>query len=164
MEEILTNPATFGAFIQLFKLGLDFSKAILDSPWKPNESDENAAWAMYVEMVTRVITQPLPPDSGDEKAALESVHSLFQSTRDVLKEHGRDCNEFPKIAIEILNQRVRPFTTEWHRRSLEGAFECDTERGQFRQDLASLQETLHAYTRALAKTAKIEDLTNLSEE
>ena len=164
MEETLTNPATFGAFIQLFRLGLDFSKTILDRPWKPNENDENTAWAMYVEMVTRVITQPLPPDSGDEKTALESIHSLFQSTRDALKEHGRGCNEFPKIAIEILNQRVRSFTTEWHRRSLEGAFECDTERGQFCQDLASLQEILHEYTRVLAKTAKIEDLTNLSEE
>ena len=164
MEEILTNPATFGAFIQLFRLGLDFSKAILDRPWKPNENDEKAAWSMYVEMVTRVITQPLPPNSGDEKAALESVHSLFQSTRDVLKEHGKDCDEFPKIAIEILNQKVRPFTTEWHRRSLEGAFEGDAEREQFRQELESLQETLHEYTRSLAKIAKVEDLTNLSEE
>lgn len=164
MQEILENPATFGAFIQLFRLGLDFSKVILDKPWKPNRSDRKAAWAMYVEMVTRVITQPLPPDSGDEKAALESVHSLFQSTRDILKEHGKGCNEFPKIAIEILNQQVRPFTTEWHRRSLEGAFESDAERGRFHQELAVLQETLQGYTRALAKIAKVEDLTNLSEE
>lgn len=164
MEEILTDPSTFGAFIQLFRLGLDFSKAILDRPWKPNESDKNAAWAMYVEMVTRVITQPLPSDSGDEKAALESVHSLFQSTREVLKEHGKDCDEFPKIAIEILNQQVRPFTTEWHRRSLEDAFEGDAQREQFRQELESLQEVLQGYTRALAKIAKVEDPTNLSEE
>ena len=28
MEELLTNPATFGVFIQLFKLGLDFSKSM----------------------------------------------------------------------------------------------------------------------------------------
>ena len=164
MEEILTNPSTFGAFIQLFRLGLDFSKAILDKPWKPNKNDENAAWAMYVEMVTRVITQPLPPDSGDEKTALKSVHSLFQSTRGVLKEYGKDCEEFPKIAIEILNQKVRPFTTEWHRRSLEDAFKYETEREQFRQELAVLQETLQGYTRSLAKIAKVEDLTNLSEE
>lgn len=164
MQEILENPDTFGAFIQIFRLGLDFGKAILDSPWKPNKNDETAAWAMYVEMVTRVITQPLPPDRGDEKAALESVHSLFQSTRDVLKEHGKDGNEFPKIAIEILNQKVRPFTTEWHRRSLKDAFEGNAEREQFRQQLTSLQETLQGYTRALAKIAKVEDLTNLSEE
>lgn len=164
MEEILTNPTTFGTFIQLFRLGLDFRKAILDRPWKPNENDENAAWAMYVEMVTRVITQPLPPDSGDEKAALESIHSLFQSTRDVLKEHGKGCDEFPKIAIEILNQQVRPFTTEWHRRSLEGAFEGDAERKEFRQELESLQEVLNEYTRSLTKIAKVENLTNPSEE
>ena len=164
MEELLTDPATFGAFIQLFRLGLDFSKTILDKPWEPNESDENAAWAMYVEMVTRVITQPLPPDRGDEKAALESVHSLFQSTRDVLKEHGKDCDEFPKIAIEILNQQVRPFTAKWHRKKLRGAFKKKSGRAKFRQELASLQEILHEYTRFLATTAKVEDLTNLPEE
>ena len=69
----IATPSTFGAFIQFFRLGLDFSKTILDKPWKPNESDENAAWAMYVEMVTRVITQPLPPDSGDEKTEVPTL-------------------------------------------------------------------------------------------
>lgn len=164
MEEILADPATFGAFIQVFRLGLDFSKAILDKPWKPNESDEKAAWAMYVEMVTRVITQPLPAKRGDEKAALESVHSLFRSTRDVLKEHGKDCEEFRKIAIEILNQKVRPFTTKWHRKKLRGAFKKKSGCAEFRKELESLQEVLNEYTRALAEIAKVEDLTNLSEE
>lgn len=164
MEEILANPATFGAFIQLFRLGLDFSKTILDKPWKPNKSDENAAWAMYVEMLTRVITQPLPLGRGDEKAALESVHSLFQSTRDVLKEYGKDCDEFPKIAIVILNQKVRPFTAKWHRKKLRGTFKKKSGRAKFRKELKSLQEVLDEYARVLAAIAKVEDLTNLSEE
>ena len=64
MEELLTNPATFGVFIQLFKLGLDFSKEISNSPWKPNQCDKKM---MYVEMITR-ITQPLTPEHGDYAA------------------------------------------------------------------------------------------------
>ena len=159
--ELLANPATFGAFIQLFKLGLDFSKEVLNRSWKPNESDKKAAWSMYVEMITRIITQPLPSKRGDEKTALESVHSLFQTTRGILKEHGRDCVEFPKIAIVILNQKVRPFTAKWHRKSLEGAFENDAECDEFREDLASLQEILSEYMRALANIAEVEDLTKL---
>ena len=157
MEELLTNPATFSVFIQLFKLGLDFSKEILNSPWKPNECDKKAAWMMYVEMITRIITQPLTPEQGDEKAALKSVHSLFETTREILKEHGQNCNEFPKIAIVILNQKVRPFTTKWHRKSLVG----DAERAEFRSELELLQDILHEYTRALAVLAEVEDLTKL---
>lgn len=29
------------------------------------------------EMLTRIITQPLPADAGDERVALDSVYSLF---------------------------------------------------------------------------------------
>ena len=86
---------TFGSFIQFFKLGLDFSKEVFNSPWKPNKSDEKAAWAMYVEMITRIITQPLPPEHGDEKTALESVHSLFQTTRDTLTDSASVPIAFP---------------------------------------------------------------------
>ena len=156
-----TDPATFGLFIKLFDMGLAFTKKILDRSWKPNESDKKAAWAMYVEMITRIITQPLPPKHGDEQTALKSIHSLFQTTRDILKEHGQGCVEFPKIAIVILNQKVRPFTAKWHRKDLEGAFESDAECAEFREELASLQGILSEYTRALAKIAEVEDLTKL---
>ena len=163
MEEILTDPETVRAFLQSFKLVLSLGKEYLNREWKPNKNDEQAAWAMYVEMSTRVITQALPPKQGNEKTALESVHSLFESTRNVLKEHGRECNEFPPIAIEILNQYVRPFTTKWHSKDVGTTFENESKCDEFRDDLEELQEILCEYTRALAKMAKVEDLTNLSE-
>ena len=39
--------------------------------------DKNAAWELYVEMLTRITTQALPSKKGDEQAALRSVYSLF---------------------------------------------------------------------------------------
>jgi hypothetical protein len=53
MEELLANPATVTMFLQLFKMGLSFGATYLKKKWEPNESDENAAWAMYVEMITK---------------------------------------------------------------------------------------------------------------
>ena len=70
---------------------------------------------------------------------------------------------FAKIAIEILNQKVRPFTAKWHRKSLAGAFDDVEACAEFRTELESLQEVLRAYTRTLAVLASIEDITSLSD-
>ena len=92
------------------KINLKF----LEMEWKPQEADKNAAWELYIEMLTRIATQKLPKEHGDEVRALESVHSLFPLTRETIKRHGRECEEFTKIAIVVLNQIVRPFTAKWH--------------------------------------------------
>ena len=52
------------------------------------ESDKDAAWELYVEMLTRIVTQPLPTEAGDEKTALDSIYSLFPVTREVLRRRG----------------------------------------------------------------------------
>ena len=125
--------------------------------------DRAAAWELYVELLTRITTQGLAPDTGDEKTALDSVHALFPLTRDILKRQGSGCNEFAKLAIPVLNQIIRPFTAKWHRLSVAGGF---TDAGlcrEFRTELAELQQTLRNYTRALAAMAEVEDLTVLED-
>ena len=54
------------------------------------DADEKAAWEMYVEIITRVLSRTSHFELGDERAALQSVYSLFQTTRDLLKLYGRD--------------------------------------------------------------------------
>ena len=108
---------------------------------------------LYVEMLTRIVTQPLPVEAGDEKTALESVYSLFPVTRKVLRRHGRAAVNFTKIAVPVLNQIVRPFTAKWHREGLAGAFDDGGRCEEFRQDLASLQVDLRNYNRVLAELA-----------
>ena len=158
----------------LVKLGVVFSETFFKKEQNPeknlntesNSIDNNrkAAWDLYVEMETRITTQPLHPKHGDEKTALDSVYFLFQTTRDILLAQGPDCVVFAKIAIEILNQKVRPFTAKWHRKSLKGAFDKPDECTKFRTELESLQEILRAYTRTLTVLAGIEDITYLSQE
>jgi len=141
---------------------LKIKAGVLEAEWEPQEKDREAAWELYVELLTRVATQPLPSRHGDEKVALVSVYSLFEITREILRRKGRDCIEFAKIAIVVLNQIVRPFTAKWHRVELEGGFSNVATRSEFRTDLASLQKDLRNYTRLLADIAQVEDLTELS--
>ncbi len=127
------------------------------------ETDKDAAWELYIEMLTRIITQPLLAEVGDEKTALDSVFSLFPTTREILRRHGRKTIEFSKVAIPVLNQVVRPFTAKWHGESLAGAFTDAAKRQEFRQELATLQIELRNYNRLLADIADVEDLTNLEQ-
>ena len=158
-ESLQMNLSELFKNFQLEKIKLSPSGVAVDISFKP--ADQNAAWELYVEMLTKTITQPLPSEAGDEKAALESVHSLFPITRGILHQHGRKTIEFSKVAIPVLNQIVRPFTAKWHKESLAGAFDDESSRKEFREELAALQSDLHNYNRLLAKIAGVEDLTDL---
>ncbi len=140
---------------------LKIKTSFLEAEWNPQTADKDAAWEMYIELLTRITTQPLANQHGDEKTALTSIHALFATTREIIRRHGRDCNEFTKIAVVVLNQVVRPFTAEWHKRSLEGAFKSELECAHFRKDLSKLQAVLKNYSRMLADMAGVEDLTEL---
>ena len=140
---------------------LKINPPYLEMEWQPSAPDKDAAWELYIELLTRITTQKLELEYGDEKTALESIHKLFELTRDIIKNHGRDCIEFTKIAIVVLNQLVRPFTAKWHKLSLEGAFEDKEKCREFRNELEDLREQLLIYTKMLADMADVEDLTDL---
>lgn len=142
---------------------LKITTPFLEMEWQPQEADRNAAWELYVELLTRIATQPLGSSHGDEKTALDSVFSLFAITRQVLKSNTRDCTEFAKIAIIILNQVIRPFTAKWHKLSLQNAFSNPSDCSQFREELVALQNILRKYAKMLADMAGVEDLTSLEQ-
>ncbi len=144
-------------------ISLKINAKFLEMEWKPQTADQDAAWDLYIELLTRITTQPLPQTHGDEKTALASVYQLFPLTRDIIRRHGRDCSNFTKIAIVVLNQIVRPFTVKWHRLSLAGAFDDPVQCTAFRQELELKQQQLREYTRMLADMAGVEDLTSLEE-
>ena len=139
------------------KINLKFVEAEI----RLNTADKDAAWELYIEMLTRIVTQPLPSEDGDEKTALDSVYSLFSTTREILRLHGRKAIHFSKVAIPVLNQVVRPFTAKWHKESLSGSFKNAGKREEFREELAALQDKLRNYNRMLAEIAGVEDLTDL---
>ncbi len=139
------------------KINLQF----LEMEWNPNDVDKDAAWEMYIELITRVATQDLLPEHGDEATALTSIYELFDITRDVIKRKGRHCESFTKIAVIILNQRIRPFTAEWHKVSAAGGFSNTETCNAFRADLAELQQVLRTYSQMLSDMAGVEDITQL---
>jgi hypothetical protein len=140
---------------------LKITLGFLEGEFTPRDADRAAAWELYVELLTRVTTQHLAPEDGDEKTALDSVHVIFPLTREILRRQGSGCGEFAKLAIPVLNQIIRPFTAKWHRLSLARAFEETKRCEEFRAELAALQPRLRNYTRALAAMADVEDLTAL---
>jgi len=142
---------------------LKIKTPFLDMDWNPKDADKDAAWELYTELLTRITTQELPIEHGDEQTALESIFKIFGLTREIIKHHGRDCIEFTKIAVVVLNQIIRPFTAKWHRVSVAKAFEEEKVREEFREELAKLQTTLRIYTKMLSDMAGVEDLTELED-
>ena len=140
---------------------LKINLCFLEGKFAPRDPARAAAWDLYIELLTRVTTQSLPPEDGDEKTALDSVYALFKETRKILRRHGSGCGEFAKLAIPVLNQIIRPFTAKWHRLSLAGAFQNAARCREFRRELAALQPRLRSYAKALAAMANVEDLTAL---
>ena len=147
--------------LETWKLSsLKFKSPFLEMEFKASPVDEEAAWALHVELVTRIATQQLMPGHGDEKTALESIHLLFSITRDVLKKN-RGCDRFAPIAVAMLNQKIRPFTAKWHPIALNKGFDDSETRLEFRRELEELQNVLRSYSSALSKIANVEDLTDL---
>lgn len=92
-----------------------------------------------------------------------SVHQLFPITREILKNKGRNAENFSKIAIIVLNQIIRPFTAKWHKKKLNGAFSDKNECMLFRRELKQLQIELICYSKLLAEVAGVEDLASFLE-
>lgn len=139
------------------KLNVGFA----ETEFSLDDNDRSAAWDLYVELLTRIATQPLPDEVGDEEAALNSIHRLFELTREILHEKGRKAKTFTKISIIVLNQIVRPFTAKWHRLKVSGAFADPEQCKNFRNELRDLQKQLIQYAKMLADLAGVEDLTEM---
>lgn len=155
-------PIKFIDWLKKWKLdSLKINAKFLEVTLKFTDKDKIAAWDMYIELITRSTTQFLIPDQGDEKRALESIWEVFTLSREVIKRNGPECINFAKIAIIVLNQVIRPFTTKWHKLALEGAFLENKKCKDFRKELQDLQLYLRKYTQMLAAMAEVEDITDI---
>jgi TIR domain len=90
--------------------------------WKADETEQQAAWELYIELVTRVPVAELHTEEGSLREALSSLYALFTITRDILRRHGPAIAHpkpgsdvsFGYLAITILNHVVRPILATWH--------------------------------------------------
>ena len=125
------------------------------------------AWKIFVEMMTRVSTQPLEPGAGFVEEALDSLHGLFTTTRNLLKEMLPSpviagAHRVEELAILMLNRELRPFLSVWHPRwktfTAGGAGGPWGEEAAFRAGLEALRARLLEYANSFGALAEIEGL------
>jgi hypothetical protein len=104
----------------LKKVSVSLPFGIGSAEWEADKTERRAAWSLYVELVTRIAVEPLEGEEGLLREALNSLYSLFGTTREILKEAGPDVgasrNSVGGIAIAVLNRGLRPFLAKWHPR------------------------------------------------
>jgi hypothetical protein len=89
-----------------------------------NNDARQVAWKLYVEVVTRISTQPLADEEGFIREALTSLYGLFGTTRDTLKASRPSVSvsgeqTVEHLAVTMLNNELRPFLSKWHPRLRE---------------------------------------------
>src|SRR5690349_2030733 len=132
------------------------------------EAEARAAWNLYVELATRVAVRPLEAGQGFAREALNSMYTLFGTTREVLREAGPEVADGPDalgpLAIRILNEGLRPFMVRWHTdlrafEAQQGNAPSDesgwARRAEFDADLQRVQGELAIYVEMLAKLAGV---------
>lgn len=105
-----------------FTVGLNLGLVYVEGTWTPTEKERKAAWEMYVELVTRLPVAALGSDEGLLREALNSLYSLFGTTREILRRYGPDVARpsgpdnlsFGFIAVAVLNGSLRPLLARWH--------------------------------------------------
>jgi len=150
----------------------------INRTWEPDETEQRAAWEMYVELVTRVSLAELQPGEGLLHEALASLYTLFESTRKILREYGpavaRPKGEgqlsFGYLAIAIINCVIRPLLTKWHPKLLHyQSMQTDTSSSvlyeqqwedgdRLRQELNNVHSILRQYADLLAQIAEVPPL------
>ena len=142
--------------------------------WQPDKSEINAAWELYVEMVTRAPLGDIVLSDGSVRETLTSLYSLFESARSILRRYGPGVAKpkrgkklsFGYLAVSMLNLVLRPLLSKWHPelQAWESANPgiVDNEwpdRCNFLKALADTREQLSQYAALFAEVADVPDLT-----
>ncbi|MBD1995230.1 hypothetical protein H6G00_01120 [Leptolyngbya sp. FACHB-541] len=156
---------------KLKKVSVKLPFGIGGAEWEADSTERKAAWAIYVELVTRIAVQDLDKDQGLLRELLNSLHSLFGITRQILREAGPDVGaSYESVggtAITVLNRGLRPFLSTWHP-ALQ-AWEAQRpvnlspkeheknwiHEPKLRSELKSLNLDLEQYANALAEIAGV---------
>lgn len=115
----------------------------------PLTPDQKAAHEFLAELRTRIAIQPLPYRDGLETAALASLDSLFDASREAIKSHP-GCEHFARTVTDALNRDLRPTTARWSRGAEDGRLASRDGGDAFRAEpaviryrLAKLADDLH---------------------
>jgi hypothetical protein len=158
---------------KLKKVSVNLPFGIGGAEWEADSTERRAAWSLYVELVTRIAVHPIESDEGLLREALNSLYSLFATTRQILREAGPDVGASREsvggIAIAVLNNGLRPFLSKWH--PLLQTWEAQrptqlnpkeheqnwSQEPKLRRELESLRQKLDQYANTLATIAGVKE-------
>jgi hypothetical protein len=89
---------------------------------KPNLTDKQIAYAIWVELSTRKIGLPIDFEDDVISEIYDSWYGFFAVTRELVKgvpvqKVGRDSTQkIIRLSIDVLNQGLRPHLTKWQAR------------------------------------------------
>ncbi len=89
---------------------------------KPNMTDRQVAYAIWVELSTRKIGLPIDFDHDVIAEVYDSWYAFFAITRDLVKSipvnkvRHDSTQKIIKLSIEVLNEGLRPHLTMWQAR------------------------------------------------
>ena len=90
---------------------------------KPNYQDMQIAYKLWVELSTRKIGLEIDLENDVVKEIFDSWYEFFKLTRELIKDipvskirKDESTKELVRIAIEVLNEGLRPHLTKWQAR------------------------------------------------
>jgi hypothetical protein len=90
--------------------------------FKPNITDKQVAYAIWVELSTRKIGLPIDLDDDVISEIYDSWYAFFAVTRELIKDIPvqrvkKDSTQaIIRLSIEVLNEGLRPHLTKWQAR------------------------------------------------
>ncbi len=90
--------------------------------FKPNDTDRQIAYSIWVELSTRKIGLPIDLDHDVLSEVYDSWYNFFGVTRELVKTipvskvRSDSTGKIIKLSIEVLNEGLRPHLTQWQAR------------------------------------------------
>ena len=90
--------------------------------FKPNRTDRQIAYAIWVELSTRKVGLAIDPEHDVIDEVYDSWYSFFGVTRDLIKEipahklKSKGTRAIVRASVQVLNEGLRPHLTQWQAR------------------------------------------------
>jgi hypothetical protein len=89
---------------------------------KPNDTDRQIAYSIWVELSTRKIGLPIDVDDDVIAEIYDSWYAFFSVTRELIKDipvskvRNDSTSKIINLSVEVLNEGLRPHLTKWQAR------------------------------------------------
>lgn len=90
--------------------------------FKPNRTDRQIAYAIWVELSTRKVGLSIDPEHDVISEVYDSWYSFFGVTRDLIKVvpahklKSKGTRAIVRASVQVLNEGLRPHLTQWQAR------------------------------------------------